>query len=95
MSQGISNGATTIPAAGSQPVQLGTPLTAISVLIYALSTNTGAVYIGGSTVTSATGVPIGAGVYVNVPLGDIGSLYLAGTENDSVRWVTAGRILPA
>jgi hypothetical protein len=95
MSEGVSNGATTIPASGSQPVQLATPATATSVLLYALTTNVGAVYIGGSTVTSSTGVPIAAGVYVNVDVGDTGSLYLAGTQNDVVRWVASGRTLPA
>lgn len=95
MSTGISNGATTIPGAGSQPVQLATPLTADSVLIYAMSTNVGAVYVGGSTVTTSTGVPIVAGAWLSVDLGDIGSIYLAGTQNDTVRWVTSGRTLPS
>jgi hypothetical protein len=95
MSEGISNGATTIPAVGSQPVQLSTPASATSVLIYALTTNTGAVYIGGSTVTTSTGVPILAGTHLNVDVGDAGAIYLAGTENDSVRWVMTGKTLPA
>ena len=94
MSIGVTNGATTIPAAGSQPVQLATANTAMGVLIYASSANSGAVYIGGPNVTSATGVPIDAGSYLGVDTGDLGSVYLAGTENDTVRWLSTGRTLP-
>ncbi len=94
MSQGVTNGATVIPASGSQPVQLATPATSTAVLVYTMSTNTGPVYLGGSTVTSSTGVPIAAGVYLNVDVADIGAIYFAGTENDVVRWAITGRTLP-
>ncbi len=95
MSIGITNGSTTIPAGGSQPVQLATPSTAQSVLVYALTTNAGAVYFGGSTVTSSDGVPLLAGSYLTIDIGDVGSIYMAGTQNDVVRWMLAGRMLPA
>lgn len=94
MSVGVTNGATTIPAVGSQPVQLATPATAMGILIYANSANSGAVYIGGSSVTTSTGVPIAAGAYLGVDTGDLGSVYLCGTENDTVRWMSTGRTLP-
>lgn len=91
----MSNGATTIPASGSQPVRLATPATAESVLIYALSANAGPIYLGGSSVTSSTAPPIPAGGYASIEAGDIGSIYVAGTEADSVVWSAAGRTLPA
>ena len=94
MSIGITNGATTIPAAGSQPVQLATPTTAMGILIYASSGNGGAVYVGGPGVTSSNGVPIAAGAYMGLDVGDVGAVYLAGTENDTVRWISTGRTLP-
>ena len=90
----VTNGATTIPASGSQPVQLAAPATGTAILIYTSASNGGAVYIGGPTVTSSTGVPLAAGSYLNVDVADPGALYLAGTENDTVRWVATGRTLP-
>lgn len=90
MSVGLNNGATTIPAGGSQPVQLATPALVGSVLICNLTGNS-TVYVGGSTVTSSTGVPILAGGYISLDVVDVGSVYLAGTQNDVVRWVTAAR----
>lgn len=91
MSEGISNGAATIPAAGSQPARLSFPTPISSVLVYFSSTNTDPVYVGGSSVTTSTGVPFAAGAYLTVDIGDTGSIYLAGTENDTVRWFAVGR----
>jgi hypothetical protein len=82
--------AVTIPAGGSQPQRL-TAGTGSSVLIYASSTNSGSVYIGGSDVTSSNGVPVSAGAYIAVDTPDAGNLYLAGTQNDTVRVLVTGR----
>lgn len=87
----VSSGATAVPASGSQPVQLASPGGIGSVLIYASAANAGPVYLGGPGVTSSTGVPVAAGTYVAADIGDIGSIYLAGTENDTVRWMSGQR----
>jgi hypothetical protein len=82
--------ALTIPAGGSQPLRV-TAGGASSVLIYATSTNSGSVYIGGTDVTSSNGVPVLAGSYIAVDTPDAGNLYLAGTQNDTVRVLITGR----
>lgn len=88
MSTGVSNGSTTIPAGGSQPVQVAAPVGAKSLLVYNNGSNT--VYFGGSTVTSSTGVPLAAGGYLAIDTPDTGTLYAAGTQNDTIRWLASG-----
>lgn len=87
MSSGVNNGATTIPAAIEQPVQLATPATSGSVAIHN-ETGNDAIYVGGSTVDSSTGFPVAAAASISFDIGDVGALYVAGTEGDVVRWVS-------
>ena len=94
MSAGLTHGSVTIPAAGAQPKQLTTPATAQGIILYAPSTNSDPVYPGSSTVTSSNTIPLAAGSYLGIDVGDAGSIYLAGTENDTVRWLSTGRTLP-
>ncbi len=87
MSAGTSSNAQTITASavalnGSGPCK--------SVAIYATSTNSGTVYVGGSTVTTSIGFPIAAGASIAIDTGDIDAIYVIGTLNDTIRWIATG-----
>lgn len=67
----------TAAALGSQALQNG-------VTIQALSTNSGMVYVGPASVTTATGYPLAAGQAVAYNLANIADVYIVGTG--SVAW---------
>lgn len=93
MSAGLYHGTFTLPAAGSQPVQMdSTPQSCKSVLLHNPTGNS-TVYFGGvsgtATLASTTGIPLAAGATVSIPTGDTGSIYLVGTEADVVRFIAS------
>ncbi len=60
------------------------PRASTGILIYALSTNTGIVYIGAAGVTTATGYPIEAGKSVSVPCDDPARIHAIGSGSSQV-----------
>lgn len=91
MSAGVYHGTKTLPAAGSQPVQLATPAAAGSVLVHNPTGNS-TIYVGGAsgtaTLASTTGIPVVAGQSISLDVDDVGAVYLVGTEADVVRFIT-------
>lgn len=57
---------------------------AYRIKIKAPKNNKGTVYLGDSTVTLANGFPIDAGEWVELPVMDYNTLYVIGTEGDSL-----------
>lgn len=69
---------------GSHPANHG-------VIVKALPTNTGTVYVGDSAgVTTATGFPLEAGETVSIPVDDADKVWVAtDTDNQGVAWIAA------
>jgi hypothetical protein len=74
-----TSGRTLVTTAGTR-VQLATG-TITSVTIKALSSNTGTIYIGTSTVTATNGFQLGAGESVSMDIGTLGVLYIDSSVN--------------
>lgn len=88
----FTSGTKTLPAAGSQPVALASSVKAGTVLIYN-NTGNSTVYVGDSAHTSSTGIPVAAGQSINVErVGDLGAIYISGTENDVVRYLASDNV---
>ena len=87
----LTSGTKTLPAAGSQPVALAASARAGSVLIYNPTGNS-TVYVGDAAVTSSNGIPVAAGQSLSLDIGDLGAVYLVGTENDVVRFLATDRV---
>jgi hypothetical protein len=57
-------------------------------LIYADSGNSATVYVGGPTVSTATGMPIKPDRFLEMPIDDPSKIYLISSDTDqSVRWI--------
>lgn len=82
--------ATILPAAGSQPVAVGVPGNR-SVAIHNPSGNSTIYWDTESDMTSSTGIPIVAGQTAFVDLTGGEKVYVVGTENDVVRYVSTER----
>lgn len=81
-------GAKTLPASGSQPVQVSASQSSRSVAIASPITNTATVYVGGdSSLTSANGYPLEPGEKMAFDTTDVSGLWLSGAQNDVVRWI--------
>lgn len=84
----IVHGVKTVTTAGTAEA-LGVSTTLYSDLrIRALTTNTGNAYVGGSTVTAATGFPLGSGEEVTVRISDLSSIYIdVDTDGEGVAYI--------
>lgn len=61
---------------------------ASGVLVKALTSNTGTIYIGGSGVSSANGFPLEAGDSVTIPVDDANKVYaIASIDNQALAWI--------
>ena len=87
MSSTVVQGATTI---GASTTQLTTSAVGGSVIVIALSGNSGTAYLGNSSVTSSDGFPLIAGATVQMDIIDASRLWVAGTQNDIVRYLVVG-----
>jgi hypothetical protein len=76
----IYNGKKTVTTAGSR-VTLSTTQAVKSVTIKALYSNTGSIYVGNATVSSANGLELLAGDSVNFDISDIANIYLDSSVN--------------
>lgn len=84
------SGVTTVTTAGTQ-VALGSSTAIDSVTIKALSTNTGLIYVGTSTVSSADGFQLSAGDSVSLDVDNLTDVYIdsaVNAEGVSYIWVT-------
>jgi len=84
------SGVTTVTTAGTQ-VALGSSTAIDSVTIKALSTNTGLIYVGTSTVSSADGFQLSAGDSVSLDVDNLTDVYIdsaVDTEGVSYIWVS-------
>lgn len=84
MATNIATGAKTVAATRAQ---VGTSQSIESVLVVALSTNSGTTYVGGADVTTANGFPLAPGAAVSVSTDDLGDVYVIGTASDVVRYL--------
>ena len=60
------------------------------VLIKSLSSNTGTVYVGPSTVTTSNGYPLAPGESISYPVSNSNLVYIIGTNTSDVVAVTGG-----
>ena len=57
------------------------------VVLMATSSNTGTVYVGGSTITSSTGFPLAAGQSVYYAVSNLSAIYVLGTNtSDTLKY---------
>lgn len=77
----VGSGQETVVAAGTA-VPLSTTSTSIlSVTVKALATNTGDIYVGGSTVAAANGYVLAAGELVSLDVDDLMDVYIDAAVN--------------
>lgn len=80
----IGDGRKVVTTAGTR-VTLASSTTAREVTITALSTNTGVIVVGGSTVIAAAGtrrgVPLSAGASLTIRIDDLADIYIDSTVN--------------
>jgi hypothetical protein len=82
----ISHAVVSIPTAGTR-VQLAA-FACKCVLIKALTTNTGNVYVGGSAVAAANGYPLAPGDTIAVDISNVNLMYVdTATNSNSVAWI--------
>lgn len=72
-------GQITVTTAGTRVQGTSTPC--IAVLLKALPSNTGVIYVGNSTVDSSTGFPLEAGGTMLAEVADLNELYFDASEN--------------
>lgn len=84
------SGQTTVTTAGAA-VQLGSQLVNAPLMVKALPTNTGVMYVGnvGAGVSSANGLPLSAGEVVIFPwVGNLTSLWVdSSVDGEKVAWL--------
>jgi hypothetical protein len=84
------SGQTTVTTAGTE-VQLNANQACNSVIIKALSTNTGIMYIGNdgaNAVSSSTGYPLNKDEYVVLEVLNLNNVYVDASENgEKVAWI--------
>lgn len=85
----VFSGVTTVTTAGSEQV-LFPNQTIKSVTIKALSTNTGIIYVGGSSlVSSANGFPLSASDTVSLDVSNTNAVWIdSSINNQSVAWIS-------
>jgi len=72
----ITTGKTTATAGAETKVTIGSGALGVGVTVKAMSTNTGLVYLGISTVSSTTGFQLAAGEQVFIPVSNLDVVYL-------------------
>jgi len=72
----IITGKTTTTAGAEEKVTIGSGALTIGVTVKAMSTNTGLVYLGISTVSSTTGFELSAGEQIFIPVSNLNGVYL-------------------
>ena len=81
------NGVTTVPSPGTA-VQLASNTATASITIRALSTNTGRIYVGTSSVSSANGFQLSASETVSLDLNNLNKIYLdADNSSEGVSYI--------
>ena len=76
----ISNGSKAVTTAGTA-VALATSTACQSVLIQAKAANTGVIYVGGSTVSSTSGIFLYAGESVEMSVDNLSDVYINSSVN--------------
>lgn len=76
----VGNGKKTVTTAGTR-VALASSTTCKSVTIKSLSTNTGIIYVGDSTVTSTNGFQLYSGDAVSFDISNLSTIYLDSSVN--------------
>lgn len=76
----LGNGVQTVTTAGTS-VQLSSPSAIKSITIRAKSTNTGFIYVGASTVSSANGFQLKASETVSLDIANIGTVWIDSSVN--------------
>lgn len=71
----ISNGVKAVTTAGTR-VALAASTACSYVIVVANPTNTGNIFIGGSGVTSANGVPLSAGLSIVIPIDNLSKVFI-------------------
>lgn len=83
----LGNGVKTVPTAGTA-VQLSTSVSIKTVTIRAYSTNTGIIYVGDSSVTSANGFQLSPQETVSLDIANLSTIWLnASANNDGVSYI--------
>ena len=75
-----------VPYAGT-PLQLASNACK-SVTIKAMTTNVGTIYVGGSSVTSSTGFPLGPGDTLSLDISNTNVIWITGTTSDKISWIS-------
>lgn len=84
----VYDGAKTVASAGTAEA-LGSQAVKRGVIVQALSTNTGKVYVGGSGVSNASGIELTAGESVPIECDDIADVYIdVDTNAEGVKWTS-------
>lgn len=83
----LGNGVTTVSSAGTS-VQLSSNTPTASITIRALSTNTGLIYVGTATVSSANGFQLLADETLSLDLNNLSKVYIdAAVNGDGVSYI--------
>lgn len=77
----ITSGSKSVTSAGTAEALVGGSTPANSVIISALLTNTGTMYIGGATVDSTNGIPLDPGDAVVIEIDDLNVIYVDSSVN--------------
>ena len=83
----VGDGSKNVTAAGTAEA-LGSTQKCNWVAIAAKSTNTGKIYVGGTTVDSTRGIPLAADESISIPASNIASVYIdADTNGEGVTFM--------
>lgn len=84
----IFNDVKTVTTAGTR-VQISTTSRPVTgVIIRALSTNTGTIYVGNATVASSNGFPLLMGEAISIPINNLNKVYIDSSVNgEGVRYI--------
>jgi hypothetical protein len=76
----VGNGVTTVTTAGTE-VALASSTSIKSVTVKALSTNTGFIYVGSSSVSSANGFELSSSETVSIDIDNLSKVYIDSSVN--------------
>ena len=77
----IGDGSKTVTTAGTEVQLTSTATKCFYVIITALTTNTGTIWVGGSTVASGRGVPLVSLQSCRIDIDDLSKIYIDSTVN--------------
>lgn len=81
---------TDVDSGSEEQIVVGSNPSYHGVIIKALSTNTGTIYVGLVGVTAATGYPLDAGETVTIPVDNANKVYaIASVDNQGLAWMAA------